>query len=245
MKLMKLMKLKATIATIALTIMAANAGTIVLYDADPDNNAGTLAPDPTTVGWSSFRVNGGSPSAGWGTAGTNTAGDQAWIINDTGSTGSAALNQGGMIVFDITPATVQLLNGSDFTLTMEYEVLSGGGGFHGMGFNHDGTNNAFGRSADTRWATNSPAAGVRTDVFSWNGTTFTNGGNFGPASSNAFFAGDDAGEMRVFFGDNTVNSSTFNIAITSVTLESSAVPEPSSTALLGLGGLALILRRRM
>jgi hypothetical protein len=55
------------------------------------------------------------------------------------------------------------------------------------------------------------------------------------------FTGDLGVEYRLVFDDG--GAQTFNGGISALSF-SQAVPEPSSTALLGLGGLALILRRR-
>ena len=62
-----------------------------------------------------------------------------------------------------------------------------------------------------------------------------------PLSSNAIFEGVSADGS----GNIAVNvSSTGSQSIEAVVLEAVAIPEPTTTALLGLGGLALILRRR-
>jgi hypothetical protein len=50
-------------------------------------------------------------------------------------------------------------------------------------------------------------------------------------------------EFRLYFSDNANNTSPI-FRVDNVTVNGTAVPEPSSTVLLGLGGLALILRRR-
>ncbi|MFC5050438.1 PEP-CTERM sorting domain-containing protein [Rubritalea spongiae] len=61
----------------------------------------------------------------------------------------------------------------------------------------------------------------------------------------ADFTTSDSVEFRIYWGGSANNNGNARVYSDSFTLNGSvAVPEPSSTALLGLGGLALILRRR-
>ena len=70
--------------------------------------------------------------------------------------------------------------------------------------------------------------------YSINGATATTGGDFGLDLSQEY-------HFATYFQDDVSD----NFTISEVTLTALApVPEPSSTALLGLGGLALILRRK-
>lgn len=64
------------------------------------------------------------------------------------------------------------------------------------------------------------------------------------SSSNSF--GADAGDVTIGYlsGDATNDGFKLDTFRARVEVDSAAVPEPSSVALLGLGGLALILRRR-
>ena len=52
------------------------------------------------------------------------------------------------------------------------------------------------------------------------------------------------GTTQDFYLSQQTNVGTFDGYVGALQLRTTAVPEPSSTALLGLGGLALILRRR-
>lgn len=69
----------------------------------------------------------------------------------------------------------------------------------------------------------------------------TDGGN-GPVAHSTGSTGSGVRYIRLAFdGDETAGD---KWGLTELSIEGTAVPEPSSAALLGLGGLALILRRR-
>lgn len=228
--------------SVCLVALTSHAGVVTLYDADPDNNAATPAPDPVaTYGWIINNLDGQVPAATFSYAGTTTGGAQAWILDDTGPTGNTPTgNQSNALVFDVDPAIVDLLDASDFTLTVEFEQLSDGS-FDGLGYHHDGVDDDFGLTGSVRMGA-TPAAGLNTSVFSWDGTTLTSPN---PISSNSsgFWTGFNGG-LRVFFGDNTRSSVAFNLAITKVTLEGSLIPEPTSLVLAGLGLIGMVALRR-
>ena len=81
------------------------------------------------------------------------------------------------------------------------------------------------------------------DTVLWDNTT----GGLTPGTVSPLSWSIDASTLAATAGEDlnlNITSSGNGTAIDSVSLEVNTVPEPSSAALLGLGGLALILRRR-
>ncbi len=76
----------------------------------------------------------------------------------------------------------------------------------------------------------------------WDDYNDANGGNGGRTLITPNVTGAD-GEVLTLSLEQTGGSTTY-LAMDNLTFDQVAVPEPSSMALLGLGGLALILRRR-
>ena len=94
---------------------------------------------------------------------------------------------------------------------------------------------------------NNDFAGGTTSLFDIeaNGTTYTTSGSFTQPQAGVFDSGNSimitglSGDLNLSSGERT------NPGISNITgFQIVEVPEPSSAALLGLGGLALILRRR-
>lgn len=73
------------------------------------------------------------------------------------------------------------------------------------------------------------------EAFTFSGTTYTD-------YHREFTATNAGATLR--FEENSTNSSSRDPFLDAVSVSVTAVPEPSSVALLGLGGLTLILRRR-
>lgn len=74
----------------------------------------------------------------------------------------------------------------------------------------------------------------------------TNKPNFEFASNteNVAFLATDAGDTIEFRFSESASDAARGLQLADLSFEITTIPEPSSTALLGLGGLALILRRR-
>lgn len=229
----------------SLSSIPASAATIKLYDADPDNDIMTPAPDPTTMGWGIINTAGGtSPSAGFSNPGSTTGGAPAWILNDAGLTGAAgrdAGNQANTLYYDLDASMVTAMHAYGFTLTFTFEQLATptAGGVVGIGVDND-VDNDFGLTTSSRFLNTPPVAtGLQTLVYSWDGTSLTTpaGSSLSTAGSDVipYWVGPNDGGMRIFFADNSQNNSRFNMAITNVTLE--AVPEPAAYLMMSLGML--------
>ena len=132
------------------------------------------------------------------------------------------------------------------SLGITLEQLSTGS-FVGIGLNNDSIDTFNAGIPDRRFG-QSPDAGLQTITYTYDGTALTPntgaGLSTGGGQTSDFWVGSNDGGFRIFLADNSRNSSGFNLALQSVTVESNVIPEPSSIALLGLGGLALIRRRR-
>lgn len=240
------MNFRHTLWALTISTIAAHAGTILLYAADPDSNAGTPAPDMTSQGWSLVNLDGQTPGTAFSTTGSTNGGAPAWILNDTSFPTGTGPGQSNAMVYDIDSALAGQLDIAGFTLTINLEQLNSGS-FVGVGLNND-TVDLFNVGTPDRRYGQTPASGLQTITYRFDGTTFTPNTGAGTSTSGGatsnFWVGPEDGGFRIFMGDNTRNGSNFNLAITSVTLESSAIPEPSSATLLGLAGLGLLRCRR-
>ena len=264
------MNLKYTIAALAVTTMAANAATVVSYASGVAGTAGTTgAADPTTQGWA---YNGGltafshgldSTNGGWRiTDGTGSqpgfyqatiaapdatamsTGD--WTATWTTAVNADAINSGGGGVDEFYAATD---NGRQNDNSMWIEVS---GAFrYILVFNVDANNDiqlTDGTSTFQITSTNNQLSQeIGASVAIYHTYTLTSvggvvsltdslGGSHGAIATNGAATVD-----RVVWGATSsggLGSTTWN------GLNVETIPEPSSTALLGLGGLALILRRR-
>ncbi|MGJ8674248.1 PEP-CTERM sorting domain-containing protein [Rubritalea sp.] len=132
-------------------------------------------------------------------------------------------NDGEAITFSNLTFTNFQANGSGFTIAdfsdLTFSSFSIGAG----GNNNDGANVTFGGSTTNQ---NLNSGNIGTGTFALTG--------FGSGSGDSLTLAVDSGQ----------SNNRWNVNGLEVSYTTAAVPEPSSTALLGLGGLALILRRR-
>ncbi len=263
--------MKYVMTTFAATTLAANAATVIsLYDA----GTGASADDPRNQGWIFREVTAiGSDSSGDGiidnsvtqgnanhgpviTEGGPNAGvgENAWQLRDRNGGGSYNLPQ---FAYQLDADTTTSMNDNGFTLTVAIEnVGSGGGVWFGVRDPQEnaGASGMFGRTASSRTAFTSGASNddsIHTLTLTWDphagtmtraidggvGVATTWGGS---TSSNYIGSVDGGSQLLIDSGSGTPVTAGWNL----VSAELSIVPEPSSAALIGLGGLALILRRR-
>lgn len=247
------MKMKYTLAAMALTSLVSDAAltTIVGYDADPDADLGTAAPNPSTQGW------------------TNLATDQLSTPDNTGwRLDDVSASQNPRNTYSISGADLTNMYNSGWEMNANVRFQSGGG-FFGWGTT-TGADPGWGLAARERVGIAMSATG--SDVtFAQLGTSnaFTVVGalaNYvdvrivGEATTQnfeVFINGESRWTSTISAGssnsssDNTMQFASGStggtgrqIDYADISLSYGVVPEPSSTALLGIGGLALILRRR-
>ena len=196
------------------------------------------------------------PSENHGPVNAST-GDAAWQYNDdwTQEDGDNGLDN-GTFIYALDPATAANMNENGFSYTMTLENLGSDGGFLSIGSLSDGTTGLFGTdaAARTRWgiaASEVPVDEQLHDVsWTWDADADTMAvaidGN--PASNvitggtNALFGGSVPGGAVFTWGDNTAGNP--NTALNLVHGNLTVVPEPSSAALVLLGLVALVMRRR-
>lgn len=127
------------------------------------------------------------------------------------------------------------LSGGTLTLNSDNPIT--GGNFANVNFNITAAAGGFSLiHSNATDADKTLATKVGLDLFAIDGTNIT-----------VTADGTDIGALNTELALNIVNNKYFQVetsGITQTLVVASAVPEPSSTALLGLGGLALILRRR-
>ena len=225
------MKLKYSIlAASLLGATAANAAVLVTWDAGT-STAVTGDSDIITTGSFVLGHNYGQDTAGH-TGATQGVGGATVDVNGVTFTQTA-------IATDITPGGSQLgstiyggAGSADLNTLLDSNMWGGGTAVViSLGGLVDGQEyilQAF--IGDHRDGARTPTAG---------GTNTITGGGGDMMSFIGTFTADASGEVN-FTAQNTPNDSGISIS----GLQLRAVPEPSSAALLGLGGLALIMRRR-
>lgn len=217
------MKTKYTIAVLAATTLAANAAISFTSDFSGDA-AANPAPDTLSEGWFFDNVNAGN-------ANSVTDSNEHRIFT---STGGGAFNSLGWIS-NVTDAYITIDLGiidSDFDYTIDY--------FAGAETSNTGNSASF-QVDFLVGATLASAAVVATDA----GTDFGDSGGKNPDEYHTFSyeSGTENGTDHAYLKLQRTGTGAF-LFMDDISVQGVPIPEPSSTALLGLGGLALILRRR-
>ncbi|MGB0775666.1 MAG: PEP-CTERM sorting domain-containing protein, partial [Akkermansiaceae bacterium] len=173
-------------------------------------------------------------------------GNNGWQMRDQNTTGAGNLPQ-LQYAFSSTVADDMHTNG--FTLTFVIENVASSGG---IWFGTDGARFGSGADARVQVVNNGLVANdndEHTVTLTWDGTNLSRTIDGGSATNislanngdNNYTGADNGSAMfLVDSGSSNGTSAGWNI----ISAELNVVPEPSSSALLGLGGLALILRRR-
>lgn len=267
------MKLKLTLTALAASSLAASAATIANYDSGVSPTAGaTGAADPFTQGWSGNGDGGGFTSAedslngGWRITDGSTRGSvpqydqaitatQATDMTTNGWTLSyTATMNGDAIGDDSTTVSNNYYLADSTRQNNNLMLVEFGGRSWDLGFTSNASNqiivagNIVGggvtMSNELNGAGNPETTNFNLDYVDFtlsvapgatSGTLTTDQGDSFTINSTA------SGGNRIYWGSGSgagQGSTTWN------NINLSSVPEPSSTALLGLGGLALILRRR-
>jgi hypothetical protein len=234
----KTMSLATAMGTLALTATSANAA-IILISAG-DNGGGDVA--VLNGGFESGTDEKASTTDNWDDLSGNDTGirNQVGVNIPEGSWRGVAINRAGSERIPTVDTGYTIQTGDTFSLSF----LTGGA----AGWN----TNPVDTLATLYTSAGDIASFAVTPAFYVNSGTGTYSSS-GPLLANAS-AGSVGNSLQLRFetwdptlnaGDGGLATTTNSfVAIDDVFLEVTSVPEPSTTALLGLGGLALILRRR-
>ncbi|MEJ6778802.1 MAG: PEP-CTERM sorting domain-containing protein [Akkermansiaceae bacterium] len=236
------MKLKYTIAALAVTTFSAQAAITVTKDAGVFGNTYTGAEIYDGSAYvSPWNEAGGSanPTLVGSIATITTSGSNGWFQQDNGTspweTGTLA---GGSWTLEVeasvsavTGAGALAIWGANGSERFIWHVTpTGSGEFLAASGSEDNT-------VSTTWRVAYDS--VDDDYSVWRNGVLK-GDSFGQQAG--------TGSTRLIIGDCCGNGDHLTAAVSNVSFDTTGafapVPEPSSTALLGLGGLALILRRR-
>ena len=231
--------MKKTILTLGTVVLGSYAHAAISF------TGSTLTQDFTgydgsagPVGWDASGLSSGagfSENRGSSTGGVTTGGTYAF---DTGSGNIALGVQPGGSDFTAGYYELQVTNDSGATVT-DWDVA-----FESLVYNDQGRANSFDFSYSTDGTSyTSVAGGSFTSVEVADGSpAWTTGASYSDTISASVASG---GSLYLRWTGNDVSGggSRDEFALDDVSVGES-IPEPSSTALLGLGGLALILRRR-
>ena len=217
-----MMKLKYTILALAVTSLAANAATVKIEYGNVNDGSG------------------GSAGNMWGQSATTPAGPPVYLNNfsykaannGTRTTGTVFLHAYTTFTTDGAGA-ITTIDGfaATSTSTIDLGDLDAIGNFGTMTWTFSGAN-AFVAETEYYFLMSTSATEV----------TIADTSSMKTAAFALDIPGSyDGGEA---FANNSVDTSSWDQHFEANFNTDSSVPEPSSTALLGLGGLALILRRR-
>jgi len=187
-----------------------------------------------------------------------TGGFTLEVVFVTADSGNPSYNVGFGIVDEVT-ATVPAADGTGDSGNLNGFLGTDKPDLNAVGFSAINNTNTIGLNADfgtletKSTALNSAIDLGTTQTFTLTvnadgSASFGLSGGTNPAETGTLSAGelsalfDDSADGEYHFAVYSQGNS--GLQISSVSIDAVAVPEPSSTALLGLGGLALILRRR-
>ncbi|WP_227021198.1 PEP-CTERM sorting domain-containing protein [Oceaniferula marina] len=235
--------MKYTMAVMAITTMASHAALILEYDA-------SLGTNPSAQGWTHYEILEGSIAAGAANmeAGVVDGSDTVLHMNDQNADGTLNLP-----AFAKDRSTAQDQDMFDNGMQMTVVAKNLGGWFIGFGFNGTVFMDADNIGSDKRigFNLNSAANDGAYHTFVVNGAldgsnnynfTLSIDGGTPTAMAIQSNSAPTAYDQGLYLSGGSSSGTSGEAMFKSVVVES--VPEPSSAALLGLGGIALILRRR-
>jgi len=247
-------KYKIIATSLLVTSLSASAATIIYQPSVNLFDQGNVETFVNTTGTSVLAVNNGLPATNVaatvngvefvsGEAGTAITGVGGVTVTYTGSDNTGAFGDGS---FSNNGEIFNLLRSATFNVNnVTFDNLTIGSEYLFQAFTHDGRgsrNDTFVTGFDGSAA----APSVTSDLSNFNVAAET-GTRTGDFIIGTFVATSESQVISVFGSNNggvSFGAANSQAQINGFQLRDITVPEPSSTALLGLGGLAFILRRR-
>ena len=182
----------------------------------------------------------GGNLTGWGKSGAGTI--HAVDTNNTWSAGTvSAKPQNWGVMFWQDNVITQTLGITDSnTIGTQYSIdfLAAGAVYENAGQVNNGTTD--GLRIDVLRASDSAVL----HTFDHLTAQPVGAGSLGLTAMNSTYTGDGSGDILFRVGPVNANQGRFQGTIDDLSLSTSTIPEPSSATLLGLSGLALLLRRK-